>query len=343
MSISKEFAELRAHDGEHLKGYDVEKDKGKRNDTHDALDVGLDEPTASLPVEAPPRIHEANAAGSTEDLGNDLAAKGAVKGHNGVLVLGQERGFDTDLGNNGRHAQEEGAAYGDGDDCDPAEEERRPLCAVVIAEFVALALLGETEPRDEAHGEEDRNVRHDRGNGSGEGEGLPLLTARDAVPEADVAGHGDDLVGPGGVQVGSRSAGDGGNDDSADGKETREECLEQTTDPAQRESVDHLVAESPPAGELASLAGEVADGGAHRRGDGLLVDEGDLSAGLEEAFLLIFGGGLVVVVGHSDGGGGSLHHGEHGEDICERVLHLVVPLARAQRSPKHRKGIHEPA
>jgi hypothetical protein len=129
------------------------------------------------------------------------------------------------------------------------------------------------------------------------------------------------------MQICGGCAGDAGNQDWGDGQEGRDKSLEKAGGPADGESIGDLVAEPPPAGELASLGDKVAEGAADRRGDGLLVDERDLGAGLEEALLFVLGGRLVVV-GHGDGGGGRLHHGEDGEDIGERVLGLVGRSAK---------------
>src|SRR4051794_6054213 len=59
------------------------------------LHVELDDPDASLAVERTPRVHEADGAGATKELGHDLSAEGAVKRNDSVLIVRQHRGLDT--------------------------------------------------------------------------------------------------------------------------------------------------------------------------------------------------------------------------------------------------------
>lgn len=323
---AEELAKLRAHDGESHEDDDMNKDKGKRGDAHEALDVHLDEPATSLPVEAPPGIHEADTSGTAEDLGHGLSAKGAVERHDGVLVFRQDGSLDADLGHDSRHAEEKSGGNGGYEDDCAAANEAGPLSGTVLGQIVVVRLLTESEQRHKTHGDAEGNVGHGSGNGGGKSENLPLLTAGDAAPETDIAGGGDNLVGPGSVEVRGGGTGGGGNEEVAERDEsidTREERLAKAHDPARCEGVDDLVAETPPASESAGLVDKVANSAANGRGDGLLVDEGNGGAGLKKTLLLVLGGRLVVV-GDGDGGGGCFDHGEHGEDIGERVLHLVA-------------------
>ena len=314
----------------------MDQNKSKCSDAHEALDVELDQPATSLPVEALPGINEAHGSGATQSLGHNLSTERAVKRHGSVLVLGQDGGLDADLSDKSRHAQEERAGHGDEEKGDATADKASPHSSAVRVEFVAARLLGDAEEVGEADGDVERDVRHGSSDGSREGENLPLLQTANAAPEADVAWGGDDLVGPSSVQVRGRGTSDGGDDDKAERQDAGKDGLEKLHGPAHGDGVDHLVAETPPACKLAALGDEMPDGAADRRGDGLLVDKGDGGTGLEKTLLLILGGRLVGV-GNGDGGGGGFNHGEYGQDIGKCVLDLWGVLAVTLRRIEQRR------
>ena len=75
------------------------------------------------------------------------------------------------------------------------------------------------------------------------------------------------------------------------------------------------------------MGDEVGDCAADGGCDGLLVDERDCGASLEEAFFFVFGSGFGGGGGDGYGGGGGLDHAEGGDDFVEHVGYLVDGLA----------------
>lgn len=307
----------------------MNQDKSKCDEAHQALDVELDQPATSLPVEALPGINEAYNSSATQSLGHNLSAKRTVKRHSGVLVLGQDGSLDADLSNGGRQAQEKRASDGDEDNSDPTTEKASPLSSAVVGEVVLTRLLVEPEESDEAHGKVERGIRHGSSDGSWQGENLPLLGTRNAAPEADITRGGNDLVGPSGVQVRGGGTGEGRNENKAEGQHLGNDSLGQLHYPAHGKGGDQLVAEAPPASKLAALSDEMTDGAADGRGNGLLMDEGDGGAGLEKTLLLILGSSLIVMVGNGDGCGRGFDHSEYGQEICKCVLDLSASVSSA--------------
>lgn len=318
--LSQKLAETRAHDGPELKGQEVSQDQ--EDDRHDGkeLDVELDKAASGLPVEGPPSVEEANGTSAAQDLGHHLAGKRAVEGHNRLLVIGKQGGFDADLGHCGGKHNEETGENGNGEDGDGAQCEGGPLGAAVVGKVVLTDVV-KAQDHDRALG----NVHGDETSGgldsSREGKLLPAGAGGDALEEASLRRHGDDLVRPGGVQVGSQSTGN-----STGEEQTSRYVQKRDEDGAhdgEAEVVGEVAQDTPPARKAAGLGDQVADGTADGRGDGLLVDECDGGAGLDAGFLGVLETGLRGG-GHGDGGRGRLDHGENGDDIFQRVLQLLA-------------------
>jgi hypothetical protein len=320
LSLGNSLAQGRTHGNKANKSPDVNHDEDQTCHDEEDLDVELEKTAARLPVEAPPCIKEADASGATDNPGYDLAIESAVKRHNGVLVLWENGRLDTDHGNDGGKAEEQGAGDADDDDGDEASDERGPLGPVVFADIFGVI---ETEELDGTLGYVQRDVGHRGIDSSGEGEGLPLAASWDALPEASGIGHGNDLVRPGGVQIGSQGTCDSADNDETERDKAGNGALEHIPDEGESHGPDGMVSESAEAGETSTLRDQVFDGTADRRGDRLLVNERHSRGSLEETLLLVFGGRLI---GSRDGdsGRGSLDHAERGDDVLEHVFGLVV-------------------
>lgn len=325
LSLSQELANSRTHDSKDLKDHDVGQDNAEEGQDEENLDPKLDKAAASLPVEALPGIEELDIAGATEDLRHDLAAKGAVEGDNGVLILWQDRGFHADESGDGGEAQEDGGAEGDANDGDDAGNNRGPLCTAVVAEILVLQAV-QAEKDGEELDDEERNVGHGGIKGSNRRQELPVRAGGDTLQELGVCGCGDDLVRPGGMEVGTHGTADSADEDEAEGnreEEAGKDGIEDVGAAADAEAPDDAKPQATEAGKTAGLRDEVAKGAPDGRGNGLLVDEGAGRGRLEEALLDILGGGRGFVGGrYGDGGGGRLNHAERGHNIFERVLDL---------------------
>lgn len=351
LSLSQELANGRPHNGKDLESQNVGNDKDKAGKDEEDLDVELDEPAARLPREAAPRIQEADDAGAAEHSRHDLAAKRAVKGHDEVLVFGENGRLDADQGDDGGEAQEQRAEDADDEDGDDAHDQRCPLRAVVLADVLVLELV---QPHEHADGAD--NVQADIGHGgldgSGNGKSLPVLLRGDALAEGLVVWHADDLVGPRGVDVGERGAGQGSDDN---GRRTKagDDGGEDLGDEREEEGIQEVDLEASETGIAAGVGDDVLDGAANGRGDGLLVDESDGWSGLEQVLLLLLVTGFMGRRGDGDGCDGGLDHAEGGDDFLERVRYLetcLVRIATLERGYRdqgtyqaHEHGAHEEA
>jgi hypothetical protein len=321
-SLGKVITKRGAHDTENLESQDVHNDEdGERHDGAN-LDVQLDQAATSLPVEAAPGIEEADTASSAEQLANDLAAKGAVKRNDGILLLGQEGCLDTDLGDCGGDAEEEGGEGGEHDSGEATDGKAGPLAAGVLVEVLRVDLV-QTEQNGDAGRQVQADVGHGGGDGGSRGKRLPGRLAGDALPEGGLGGHGDDLVSPCGVEVGNGGAGKTADDDGLAGEaaEGGEEAAEELDGKGEGQGVECVDLETPEASPLASVGDEVLDSTADAGGDGLLADEGDGGTGLEEGLLLALGCGLLRR-GDCDSGVRGLDHAQGGDDFLEHVVEL---------------------
>lgn len=264
----------------------------KTADDEEDLEEELDETATSLPCEATPCLQEANVTSSSHHLADNLAAKGAIEGNDGVLVLREDGSLDADKSDDGRKAEEQRAHDRKHDHDDAADDQARGLGTVVLADLLGVEVV-ETEEHANAAGKVDADVWHSGVDGGRECEDLPASLAREAVTEEGLGGrHGDNLVGPGGVYVGYGHAAECCDQDSlawdagkSGGEEGRDEGEEHRV-----KDVNPVATES---GETSTVCDEVLEGSADARGHGLLVDEGNGRTGLKEALLLLFVGGLV--------------------------------------------------
>lgn len=295
--------------------------KEDANDDEEVLEKQLDKTTASLPVERPPCIQEANDTSSTHHLANDLATEGAVEGNDGVLVLREDRSFDADQGDHGGEAEEKGADNDEdekGEDADGKTSPRRARSNLLLIELVKTHEHGYAEREVQA------DVRHNGSDGSGDSESLPVALGGHALPEALLGRHADYLVCPDCVYIGENGTSDTSDDDGLTGNH-RESAVEEGGYDASEERVQNVDAETAEACEATGVGDEVTESCADGRGDGLLVHEGDGRAGLEERLLLVFlVRGLVSRWRDGDGGHGGLDHAEGGDDFIEHVGDLLV-------------------
>ncbi len=177
--MSKDFADLRSHNSEHDKSEDMREDEDEADDDEEDLDVKLDKAASGLPVEAAPRVEEADGAGAAEVLRHDFAVEGAVERHDGGLLVGDEGCLDADLRHHGGKRKEQRARNGDDDDESEARDESGPLSAGVLANSVVDSA---DELAEEPRGVE-REEGHGGAHGSGQGENLPGLARGDTLPE----------------------------------------------------------------------------------------------------------------------------------------------------------------
>ncbi len=324
LGLGKERSKMRTHDGEDLKCEDVTNhEHGKEHNSAD-LDVQLQQAAAGLPVEAAPSVEESNAAGSSEQLPNDLAAKGAVKRHNGVLVFREDGRLDADLSDNSWDAEEEGGEDGEGDGSESADSKAHPLTLSVLLEVVLIQLV-EAKEDSNTNSQVHANVGHGGRDGGGRSKGLPMGLARDALPELCIRWHGNNLVGPGSVYVGysgaSKSADKDGLAREAAREEGEKEAGEEVDGEGEKHRVQSMDPESAEASVTTSVGDNVFDGGANARRDGLLVDQCDGRTALKKALLLVLVGWLIGW-GDCDGGVGGLDHAEGSDDLLEHVRQL---------------------
>jgi hypothetical protein len=321
LDLREQLADLGADKSKDLKGKDVSDEEEGSDHDERGLDEELDETTTSLPVEAAPGVQEADLAAAAVHLRDSLAVEGAVEGDNRVLVLGQDRGLDADQGYHGGQAQEQRAEDGEDGDADDAHGETGQLASAVAYELLRVLAVQAKEGAD-ADGQVYGHVGHAGGDGGRESERLPVALGRKALPEALCRRHGDDTVGPDSVEVGEDCAGESADKDRLAGNR-RESSLEKRGGQNKGKAVDGMKPETPETCKGTGVGDDVVDGGADARGDGLLVDEGDGRASLEETLLLALVGRLRCGWRDGDGSVGRLDHAERGDDFLEHVRELV--------------------
>ena len=237
LSLSKEISELRTHNSEDLERKNMSNDEHSKHHDRTNLNVQLQQAATSLPVETAPCIEESDLARSTEQLADNLSAKGAIEGYDGVLIVGQDGGLDADLGDYGGEAEEEGREDGEEDGGEGADGEAHPLALGVLLEIVLVELVQAQEDRNAA-GQVQADVGHGGGDSGGRGEGLPIGPAGDALPERGLRGHGDNLVCPRSVDVGNGRAGKTADEDSLARDACREEGEEEGCEEVDGEGED---------------------------------------------------------------------------------------------------------
>jgi hypothetical protein len=139
---------------------------------------------------------------------------------------------------------------------------------------------------------------------------------------------------PGGVEVREQYTGDTGGENGL-AWEGGESSVEEGGYDASEDGVQDVCSETAEAREAAAVGDDVADGGADGGCDGLLANEGDGRAGLEERLLLVgvfFVGGFVGGGRDGDSGGGGLDHAEGCDDLVEHVGCLVAWLVGGSSS-----------
>ena len=178
------------------------------NRDEEVLGEQLDKAASGLPVEAPPGIKETNDTSSTHDLANDLSAKGAIEGNDGVLVLGEQRSFDTDQGDHGREAEEKCAGDGKHNDSKNPRDETDLVCTSLDG-MALVSKLVELKQHEYASCEVHADIGHNGLERGGDGKSLPVGLGGDTPPEEAVGGHSDNLVCPRGVYVGEKGSANG--------------------------------------------------------------------------------------------------------------------------------------
>jgi hypothetical protein len=319
----QEVKDSGTEENDNLESQNMNSEDNEAEHDEEVLEEQLDETATSLPVERPPCVEEANDTGSAHNLANDLAAKRAVKGNDGVLVLGEEGGFDADQGHHSGEAEEKRADDDEDEEGEDANGETSPRSAgsdLLLLEVVKVHEHGYTSGQVQA------DVWHNSVDGGRDGKSLPVALGRHALPHGLLAGHTDNLVCPDCVYIGEDGTSDGSNDDGPARNEGKGAAEEGRYD-ASEERVQNVNVVTAEARVATGVSDEVTDGGADGRGDGLLVNEGDGRTGLEERLLLVFlvrrfvGGGR-----DGDGGHGGLDHADCGNDFIEHVGHLLVSV-----------------
>lgn len=306
----------------------MRKHETQREANTGSLEVELHKPATRLPREALPRIDEANTARATVDLGRDLALKGPVKGHNSILLIGEKRRLHADVGDLRGESQKETACEDDGDDGEELEDD-----ADGAGGGLRVGHLVEAEEDDEGGDDVEGDVRCGALDRGGEGKRLPVGDGNEALPEARLRGHGNDLVGPGDVDLGEKGAGERGDDDHGAG-EFGQDGLEKASSHDEGGLVEPVVHEAPPRRGTSGVSPQVTKGAPDLSRDGLLGNEGDVGPGLEQAILslLVWRLQIDVVLGsgsNGDGTGGRLDHGQRGHDLADGIVDLRERLDEA--------------
>lgn len=255
-------------------------DDGNGHLQREHLDVELDEPEPGGGLEGLPGLDEHSATGTTGLKIKVASDAAAVKGNNGLLVLGKEGSFNAGQGD--RRRKKDGQSDEDGSqrDGEKGESVVSSLLGGDIAtheiELLVVHLLGQAE--GEGHGN-----RHDDSNllGNGEGqaweeESLALLAGNNAAEPRLARGRGDHAVSPCHVDTGKTD----GRHDVHKGMAAESESDQASEEVGQKsveQVVDHANTSAPPASKEATNSVKVADRRADVGSDRLVVDDSDLN------------------------------------------------------------------
>ncbi len=100
------------------------------NINDDNLDVQKNQATPSSVAEGSPNIGHGCIATAADDGGLDTTLEGGIKGNDGILIRGEERGLDADEDNEGRDDDEDGGHDCDGEDQNELADERGHVVGV---------------------------------------------------------------------------------------------------------------------------------------------------------------------------------------------------------------------
>lgn len=304
--------------GSHGKDLDEQQDTGQQaqgNLDRNRLTHDLGEANTSGPVKGGPGIQQTNVAATTDNLGLNLTAKGAVKGHDGLVLLGQHRGGNAD----------ENHASGDGDHEGEQGRETHHHQVAAHHHHRALVAVVELDPAGKAgngHGEEERSRSQDILQGSGGGNLNPGAEAGNALVEALGGRLGDDNVHPGHLPGSQQDADDRLHEELADegaGGERHEPGDDATGQP-----IAQVHGEATETGPEACAGTQVPDGGAQLAGDGLgRRSEGGMLGlvGVERLGWVLLGGVIDADVDIRVGG---LDGGKSGYDLTVRIFDLAA-------------------
>ncbi|KFY68058.1 hypothetical protein V496_01305 [Pseudogymnoascus sp. VKM F-4515 (FW-2607)] len=279
--------------------------RGEQNDhaqlDSETLKVRLVDAHARVPVDTLPRLLD----------GQWLT----VNRHNRLLVLGQQAGVNTGQDGGDWHNDKDNP----GEEDNSHDEDLHQACLRVddgLAASLAIHALEQAERACKEERNGDGELLGHGGDGGDGRDGLEGLDGWEAAEPREGRWGGDDNVGP--------CHADGAEDDHGeDVAEVEGKEGEDDAELAAEEAVHDEHAEAAEAAEEAAGLAEVLEGGADARGDGGLLDEGDLALFEEgfliQAILLLFGGR-----GFDQEGGGGLDHGEGRDEVAIGVSSLEM-------------------
>jgi hypothetical protein len=107
LSLLDHLVEILTHHDLQFSNDDSEEEEDDRGLNGNDLGDQLQEADSAGAVETAPRLHQANFAGSTNDLRSNLAVERSVEGHDGLSIFGKHGRGDTDEGNGGGDLDQE--------------------------------------------------------------------------------------------------------------------------------------------------------------------------------------------------------------------------------------------
>ena len=166
------------------------------------LGVQLHQAHTRRPAERLPGVEHADGAGAAEDLGLDFAAKDAVEGNDGLVLLGEHGRLDAGETDGSGEDDEDGhEEAGDGDE-EKLLHDLLAGCLVTVTEVGGILLVAvEAEGLEEGDGHIERNLLRDGPDGSGENDVAGAFDGGDTVVPAGGGRGTDDNVCPGHLEA----------------------------------------------------------------------------------------------------------------------------------------------
>lgn len=279
------------------------------------LDVELDEADPRGAGKGLPGVLDGDVAGAADDGGLELALEGAVKGHNGLVLLGQEGGLGAGQDDVGRDGDEDGEGNGDEED-----EEALPRVAgrgLRHLGRVRRVVGGHAQDTDQELGNPRVDLQGQEVDDGGQSASLEcLLEGRQTLVEALLRGVRDDNVQPGAVELNEGDCGDHGGHDGGNERQGADDAIDKHGGDGQGGPAGETTEVRLPARDAGHGAVEAAEAGAN--GAGVLTTAG----GLVGNGGIVLGQGVGIGVERDGLVGGRrriLNHGDDGEDILKGV------------------------
>lgn len=234
----------------------------------------LDQAAHDSTAESGPDISDGGKSAAANKGSLDAAAKGAVKGDDGILINGEQRGLDTDENHPGGNDEEDNGKDGAGENSKVLDEEQASK-----SEGGLLSVLGdhgsvETKREVDSLGDDERCPFGEEGGNTEEKHGSPNgldggAECRQAPPPAKRRRRGDGNVHPGSAELSEQEVAEKMKNRAEDKAKVETQASDGgVQDDDSDEAFNEIDGESTEVGEEATVGSEKSVDGPDGVGDG---------------------------------------------------------------------------